>query len=270
MKKRFFSAVLSAFLLTVSTTGLTAFAEESSLPEATESATEEILTESVPTSEAPVSDESSEVDLNAMFAYMEGLSDSESEDSATDYYADDYYDTKGNATLIKSEQIIYDTEEMQFIAVTTKDGNVFYVLINYSAENGEDNVYFLNKVDAVDLYSLIYMTDEEEENGVDMDNVTKAEKNAQKALGNVNSSESDTDTEDTSDEDAEAQNQPVKKQTGANSMYLIIGVVAILGIGGAGFLILKKKSAKKGTAEMEDDEEINFYDDDEEINEEEE
>lgn len=266
MKRRFFSALLSAFLLTVSTTGLTAFAEESSLPEATE----KILTESVPTSEAPVNDESSEVDLNAMFAYMEGLSDDEAENSATDYYADEYYDTKGNATLIKSEQIIYDTEEMQFIAVTTKDGNVFYVLINYSAENGEDNVYFLNKVDAVDLYSLIYMTDDEEENGVDMDNVAKAEENAQKALGNVNSSDSDNDTEDTSDEDAEVQNQPVKKQTGGNSMYLIIGAVAILGIGGAGLLILRKKPSKKGNAEMEDDEEINFYDDDEEINEEEE
>ena len=36
--------------------------------------------------------------------------------------------------------------EMQFVAVTTKDGHVFYVLINYSAENGEDNVYFLNRV----------------------------------------------------------------------------------------------------------------------------
>jgi len=58
MKRRFFSAVLSAFLLTVSTTGLTAFAEESSLPEATESITEETLTENVPTSEAPVNDES--------------------------------------------------------------------------------------------------------------------------------------------------------------------------------------------------------------------
>ena len=39
-----------------------------------------------------------------------------------DYYADDYYDTDGNATLIKQEKIIYDSEEMQFIAVTTKDG----------------------------------------------------------------------------------------------------------------------------------------------------
>lgn len=58
----------------------------------------------------------------------------------------DYYDTKGNATLIKHEDIIYNSEEMQFIAVTTKDGDVFYILINYSADGDEDNVYFLNKV----------------------------------------------------------------------------------------------------------------------------
>lgn len=44
----------------------------------------------------------------------------------------------GNATLIKHEKIIYDSEEMQFIAVTTKDGDVFYILINYSAEGDED------------------------------------------------------------------------------------------------------------------------------------
>ena len=58
---------------------------------------------------------------------------------------------------------------------------------------------------------------------------------------------------------------------GEDSMKMLSEAkVAIFGIGGAGFLILKKKPSKKGTAEMEDDEEINFYDDDEGINEEEE
>ena len=68
------------------------------------------------------------------------------EKTTIDYFTDDYYDTDGNATLIKEENIIYNSEEMQFIAVTTKDGHVFYVLINYSAESGEDAVYFLNNV----------------------------------------------------------------------------------------------------------------------------
>ena len=73
-------------------------------------------------------------------------SDDETDNTGHDYYADENYDTDGNATLIKHEKIIYDSEEMQFIAVTTKDGNVFYILINYSAEGDEDNVFFLNNV----------------------------------------------------------------------------------------------------------------------------
>ena len=52
---------------------------------------------------------------------------------------------------------------MQFIAVTTKDGHVFYVLINYTAESGEDNVYFLNKVDDYDLYALLYAGEEDKD-----------------------------------------------------------------------------------------------------------
>ena len=77
---------------------------------------------------------------------MSELAETDTTDVVPDYDGDSYYDTDGNATLIKSEQIIYNTEEMQFIAVTTKDGHVFYVLINYTADNGEDNVYFLNNV----------------------------------------------------------------------------------------------------------------------------
>ena len=90
-------------------------------------------------------------------------SDDETGNAGHDYYADENYDTDGNATLIKHEKIIYDSEEMQFIAVTTKDGDVFYILINYSAEGDEDNVFFLNKVDDFDLYSLLYAGNEEEE-----------------------------------------------------------------------------------------------------------
>ena len=116
MKTRIFSAVLSAFMLASASAGVTAYAEETAVS-TTENKTE-------------ISTETTVI----------------SAETIPDFYGDPYYDTNGNASLIKSEQIIYNTEEMQFIAVTTKDGHVFYVLINYTADNGEDNVFFLNNV----------------------------------------------------------------------------------------------------------------------------
>lgn len=79
----------------------------------------------------------------------------------------------GNADLIKEQKIIHDSSEMQFIAVTTKAGNVFYILIDYTAtqdnKSGEGAVYFLNKVDEQDLYALINNPDTSNDN----DNATE-------------------------------------------------------------------------------------------------
>ncbi|MBO5384350.1 MAG: DUF4366 domain-containing protein [Ruminococcus sp.] len=64
-----------------------------------------------------------------------------------DYYNDPYYDTDGNATLIDTNEydVIYSDAKLLFTAVTTKDGHVFYIIINYDDKDG-DNVYFLNNV----------------------------------------------------------------------------------------------------------------------------
>lgn len=130
MKTRIFSAVLSAFMLASASVGVTAYAEEtaaSSVADTVEATTENSATTA---NETDISSETTTV----------------APETIPDFYGDPYYDTDGNASLIKSESIIYNTEEMQFIAVTTKDGHVFYVLINYSAASGEDSVYFLNNV----------------------------------------------------------------------------------------------------------------------------
>lgn len=254
MKRRFFSAVLSAMILAMASVGVTAYAEEIASKNQETATVAEIAESTEKTSENVTTEISETTETTTV------------EKTTVDYFADDYYDTNGNATLIKEENIIYNSEEMQFIAVTTKDGHVFYVLINYSAENGEDNVYFLNKVDAVDLYSLIYMTDEEKENGIDMNNVEKAENAAVNAFRKEkpNTENSDNpESADNSENETSEQKQPVNKPMSANNLYLIIGIVAILGIGGAGFFIMKKKPKNKAVAETEEDEEINFYDDSE-------
>ena len=46
-----------------------------------------------------------------------------------------------------------DSENLQFITVTAKDGNVFYIVID--KQNSNDNVYLLNTVDESDLAALV-------------------------------------------------------------------------------------------------------------------
>lgn len=198
---------------------------------------------------------------------MSELAETDTTDVVPDYDGDPYYDTDGNATLIKSERIIYNTEEMQFIAVTTKDGHVFYVLINYTADNGEDNVYFLNKVDDYDLYALLYAGTEED----DAKKITpeQAAQEAEKANGRVQSGGSDNtdDAEDpaengekSSESAAHTKNVPMNK----NSMILVFGVIVLIGVGAAGFFLMKKKKGGNKTADQFEPE----YDDDTEITEE--
>lgn len=246
MKTRIFSAVLSAFMLATASVGVTAYAEET-----TSSAVETTTGNSATT--ANETDKSSETTTVAP-------------ETIPDFYGDPYYDTDGNASLIKSEQIIYNTEEMQFIAVTTKDGHVFYVLINYTADNGEDNVYFLNKVDDYDLYALLYAGDENKESNITPEQAAQAAENANSRVTNHNSTVTETaETPIDSEDHSETSDQP--KKNNMNNIYLLFGAIILIGIGAAGFMLSKKKSKSKAVPEFEqegnesdDDEEYDFYD----------
>lgn len=142
--KKSVAAIFSAMTLTLASMGnaVPVFAEEAD----TTTSAVAVADNSISNMELGEEDMQKLVDeIQHNKAAMEN-SDDETDNTGHDYYADENYDTDGNATLIKHEKIIYDSEEMQFISVTTKDGNVFYILINYSAEGDEDNVFFLNNV----------------------------------------------------------------------------------------------------------------------------
>lgn len=246
MKTRLFSAVLSAFMLASASVGVTAYAEETTASTASETVSAATETSSTTENKTEISTEETAV--------------------IPDFYGDPYYDTDGNASLIKSEQIIYNTEEMQFIAVTTKDGHVFYVLINYTADNGEDNVYFLNKVDDYDLYALLYAGDENKESNITPEQAAQAAENANSRVTNHNSTVTETAETPTDSEDhSETSDQP--KKNNMNNIYLLFGAIILIGIGAAGFMLSKKKSKSKAVPEFEqegnesdDDEEYDFYD----------
>lgn len=294
MKARFFSAMLAAFMLaTASVGGITASAaEKATAAEDTaettavdEDSSADTTETTADTEESSDTEETSSVsddntdDMEKFREVMGELAEAGTTEVAPDYYGDDYYDTDGNATLIKSERIVYNSEEMQFIAVTTKDGHVFYVLINYSAENDEDQVFFLNKVDDYDLYALLYAgaEDDDEKKKITPEQAAQA---AEKANGRVQSgdggdtadtAETAEDGEDVTDSAAQAKPVPMSK----NSMMLVLGAIALIGVGGAGFFIIKKKngggnikSAIQDEPEYDEDNEITededdmkFYDD---------
>lgn len=282
MKARFFSSMLAAFMLaTASVGGITASAAErasagedaaktTAVDEDSSADTTETTADTEESSNTEVTSSVSEEsdDMEKFREVMSDLAEAGTTEVEPDYYGDSYYDTDGNATLIKSERIVYNSEEMQFIAVTTKDGHVFYVLINYTAGNDEDNVYFLNKVDDYDLYALLYAGDEDDD---EKDKITpeQAAQEAEKANGRVQSCDSndadyaeDTaeDGEESSESAAQAKSVPMNK----NSMILILGVVALIGVGAAGFFLMKKKKGGNKTAVQFEPE----YDDDTEITEE--
>lgn len=277
MGTKFFSAVLSAMILATASVGVTASAEEiedmpdtaAVVKEATESTGD---TEDKPDNaagseqsedESSVSDDT--YDMEKYREIMNNLENAEGTEITADYENDPYYDTDGNATLIKSERIVYNSEEMQFIAVTTKDGHVFYVLINYSAENGEDNVYFLNRVDDYDLYALLY-AGEEDEDGNAKYTPEEAMQAAQAANGRVQVDSAEvTETEVSTDETAEGEQITAQPNaTNPNSIYLVFGAIALIGVGAGGYFVMKKKggkSAVKETVDDDDEDDITFPDD---------
>lgn len=301
MRKRFFSAVMAAMMLSLASVG----AVSASAAETTDSAVE-VSEQATTAADNDSSEDGSETEgttAKAIETSAEGSSSaaettvssvSEEEysmedfmkvmaqlaengngtvtanDSRPDYDGDPYYDTDGNATLIKSEQIIYNTEEMQFIAVTTKDGHVFYVLINYTAESGEDNVYFLNKVGDYDLYALLY-AGEEDKDGNPKYTPEEAAQAAEKANGRVDSGDNSSDTADTSEttadgEDTEdGENAPTKKAPANMSSIYLVGIIALIGFGAGGFFLFKKKKGDNGVRKPEFDPDDYKSDDDDDL-----
>ena len=168
-------------------------------------------------------------------------------------------DDEGNAS---TRDLLYDKDtNKQFITIQTKNGNTFYIVIDYDAPINEEEeqyqTYFLNMVDESDLLALM-----DEDSVAALTTCTCTEKceaghvNTSCPVCKTNMSEC-TGTAPEPEAPAEEPEPVVDEKPQKNSnLGMIIVIIAVAGIGGAGYYYIKFVRGKK-----QKDEDMDFFDD---------
>lgn len=168
-------------------------------------------------------------------------------------------DDEGNAY---TRDLLYDkATNKQFFTIQTKNGNTFYIIIDYDApindEEEQYQTYFLNMVDESDLLALMdeeavaelttCVCDTHCEAGAVNVECPVCKTNMSECTGVVPEPETpvEPDTE-----------QPDEEPKSGSNMGMIIAIVAIAGVGGAAYYYFKFIRGKKNK-----DEDLDFYDD---------
>ena len=140
----------------------------------------------------------------------------------------------GNAQLMDD---VTDNENLQFITVTARDGNEFYIIIDKGAQS--ENVYFLNTVDESDLAALV-------------EDYTPEQTTQQQPEP---SSTPDAEPAE-SEQEQEKQPEPDAENTNSSFLFLIVLVLA----GGAGLAVyyFKVFRPKKKLEQADDIEDFEF------------
>ena len=164
-------------------------------------------------------------------------------------------DDEGNAY---TRDLLYDkATNKQFITVQTKNGNTFYIVIDYDAPINEEEeqykTYFLNVVDDRDLFAL------EDANELKTcicdDKCVVGDVNTDCPVCKTNMSEC-TGTEPVPETPTEDEPPVTEEPKQSSNMGMIIAIVAIAGIGGAAYYYFKFIKGKK-----QKDDDMDFFDD---------
>lgn len=161
---------------------------------------------------------------------------------------------KGNAQLVDD---VSDNENLQFITVTARDGNVFYFVIDKGAQS--ENVYFLNTVDESDLEALVEKSDKK----------PTATAKQEQTENTAETDSTDNDTKDKKDKTEKSEQQEQNRQKNNSGLFVILALAAAAGIGGYYYKVILPKKKLEQADDLDD---FDFEDEDTEtvVNEDEE
>lgn len=154
----------------------------------------------------------------------------------------------GNLTLV--DDIGSSTGAgQQFITLTTKAGNVFYLVIDRD-DDGNENVHFLNLVDEADLFALM-----------DEDAKTALENQAAAETTEPETTATPSDGEDSSDAETAADTAEAEKKSTNWAPLMLLVIVMIAGIGGFFYVTMTKKKKQSEAARPDPDADYEDEDD---------
>lgn len=166
----------------------------------------------------------------------------------------------GNAV---TRDLLYDkTTNKQFIVVETKNGNTFYIIIDYDQLVNEEEelykTYFLNLVDERDLTDLM---DEEDIGAFSCtctDKCVAGDVNTTCPVCSVNMSEctGNEAVAETPDTDTPTNAEPANDSSSGSSLVTVLVIALVVAAAGGGYWYFKFGRNKK-----HDDEDLDFLDD---------
>jgi hypothetical protein len=153
---------------------------------------------------------------------------------------------EGNLSLV--DDILTESGK-QFITLTTRDGNYYYLIIDRSNKD-QNNVYFLNQVDERDLFSVM---NEDDLEAIEKEKQEEADREArERAEARKAAEEAQKQKEEAASEAEDVPSTPEKASGTAISRQILMAAGVVIALLLAGIVIFAARKKKKAVRSVQD------------------